>query len=155
MTSSSVIENVKYTNMYREKQAVNTSARSLRRLPSPAGISPRSPKSICSSLPGGPSSTRVVTLPPPTAPLGREPVQRPLGHDHTLPGQQDPDLHHRHAALDPPRDLLAAGLQLRPARTVPVRPHRPHHRHDLPDQLISELLLASPRDSPAATAAIT
>jgi len=64
MTSSSVIENVRYTNMYREKQAVNTSARNLRRLPSPAGISPRSPKSICSSPPGGPSSTRVVTLLP-------------------------------------------------------------------------------------------
>ena len=65
MTSSSVIENVRYTNMYREKQAVNTSARSLRRLPSPAGISPRSPKSICSSLPGGPSSTGVVGFLPP------------------------------------------------------------------------------------------
>ena len=44
---------------------MNTSARSLRRRPSPAGISPRSPKSTCSSLPGGPSSTGVVTLPPP------------------------------------------------------------------------------------------
>ena len=65
MTSSSVIENVRYTNMYREKHAVNTSARSLRRLPSPAGIRPRSPKSTCSSPPGGPSSTGVVTLPPP------------------------------------------------------------------------------------------
>jgi len=41
MTSSSVSENVRYTNMYREKQAVNTSACSLRRRPSPAGISPR------------------------------------------------------------------------------------------------------------------
>ena len=51
--------------MYREKHAVNTSARSLRRLPSPAGIRPRSPKSTCSSPPGGPSSTGVVTLPPP------------------------------------------------------------------------------------------
>ncbi len=41
MTSSSVIENVRYTNMYREKQAVNTSARSLRRLrcPEPSGQS--------------------------------------------------------------------------------------------------------------------
>src|SRR5881628_3569345 len=123
MTSSSVIENVRYTNMYREKQAVNTSARSLRRLPSPAGISPRSPKSICSS------------------PLGGEPVQRPLRHHHALPGQQDPDLHHRHVALDPLHDLLAAGLQLRPALAVPVRPHRPHYRHDLADQLIGELPL--------------
>ena len=50
--------------MYREKHAVNTSARSLRRRPSPAGISPRSPKSTCSSPPGGPSSTGVVTLLP-------------------------------------------------------------------------------------------
>ena len=41
MTSSSVIENVKCHDMSREKQAVNTSACSLRRLPSPAGISPR------------------------------------------------------------------------------------------------------------------
>ena len=65
MTSSSVIENVRYTNRYREKHAVNTSACSLRRLPSPAGISPRYPKSTCSSPPGGPSSTGVVTLPPP------------------------------------------------------------------------------------------
>ncbi len=64
MTSSSVIENVRYTNMYREKHAVNTSARSLRRRPSPAGISPRSPKSTCSSPPGGPSSTRVVSFVP-------------------------------------------------------------------------------------------
>src|SRR6266496_3810204 len=142
MTSSSVIENVRYTNMYREKQAVNTSARSLRRLPSPAGISPRSPKSTCSSPPGGPSSTGVVTLlPARAAPLGREPVQRPLRHHHALPGQQDPDLHHRHPALGPLRDLLLAGLQLRPPRTVPVRAHRPHHRHDLPDQLIGELPL--------------
>ena len=51
--------------MYREKHAVNTSARSLRRRPSPAGISPRSPKSTCSSLPGGPSSTGVVSFLPP------------------------------------------------------------------------------------------
>src|SRR6266852_6541003 len=65
MTSSSVIENVRYTNRYREKHAVNTSACSLRRLPSPAGISPRYPKSTCSSPPGGPSSTGVVTLLPP------------------------------------------------------------------------------------------
>ena len=78
------------------------------------------------------------------APLGREPVQRPLRHHHALPGQQDPDLHHRHPALDPRGDLLAAGLQLRPAPAVPVRAHRPHHRHDLPDQLIGELLLTSP-----------
>src|ERR1700732_3808292 len=75
--------------MYRVKHAVNTSARSLRRRPSPAGISPRSPKSTCSSPPGGPSSTGVVTLLPPA-------------------------------------------------------PHRPHHRHDLPDQLIGELLLTAP-----------
>ena len=65
MTSSSVIENVRYTNMNREKQAVNTSACSLRRRPSPAGISPRYPKSTCSSPPGGPSSTGVVTFFPP------------------------------------------------------------------------------------------
>ena len=65
MTSSSVIENVRYTNRYREKHAVNTSACSLRRRPSPAGISPRYPKSTCSSPPGGPSSTGVVTLLPP------------------------------------------------------------------------------------------
>src|SRR5207342_168808 len=62
---SSVIENVRYTNRYREKHAVNTSACSLRRRPSPAGISPRYPKSTCSSPPGGPSSTGVVTLLPP------------------------------------------------------------------------------------------
>ena len=51
--------------MNREKHAVNTSACSLRRLPSPAGISPRYPKSTCSSPPGGPSSTGVVTVLPP------------------------------------------------------------------------------------------
>ena len=53
-------------------------------------------------------------------------------------------LHHRHPALDPRGDLLVAGLQLRPALAVPVRAHRPHHRHDLPDQLIGELLFTSP-----------
>ena len=77
------------------------------------------------------------------APLSREPVQRPLRHHYALPGQQDPDLHHRHLALDPRGDLLMAGLQLRPPLAVPVRPHRPDHRHDLPDQLIGELLLTS------------
>src|SRR5216683_1520615 len=51
--------------MNREKQAVNTSACSLRRRPSPAGISPRYPESICSSPPGGPSSTGVVSFFPP------------------------------------------------------------------------------------------
>ncbi|MGH3123698.1 MAG: hypothetical protein ACRDND_22140 [Streptosporangiaceae bacterium] len=55
------------------------------------------------------------------------PVQRPLRHHHALPGQQDADLHHRHPALDPLRDLLLAGLQPRPSRTVPVGTHRPHH----------------------------
>ena len=41
MTSSSVIENVRYTNMYREKHAVNTSARSLQRHgPHPPGSAP-------------------------------------------------------------------------------------------------------------------
>ena len=77
------------------------------------------------------------------APLGHEPVQRPLRHHHTVAAQQDPDLHHRHPTGGPPGDLLAAGLQLRPALAVPVRAHRPHHRHDLPDQLIGQLLLAS------------
>ncbi len=75
------------------------------------------------------------------APLGREPVQRPLRHHHALPGQQDPDLHHRHSGFDPRGDLFLAGLQLRPPRAVPVRAHRPDHRHDLPDQLIGELVL--------------
>ena len=78
------------------------------------------------------------------APLGREPVQRPLRHHHAMAGQQDPDLDHRHVSPHPPGDLLAAGLQLRPPRAVPVRPGRPDHRHDLPDQLIGELLLTSP-----------
>ena len=145
MTSSSVIENVRYTNMYREKHAVNTSARSLRRLPSPAGISPRSPKSTCSSLPGGPSSTGVVTLLPPaphrsaanrcsvrsatTTPCRAS--KMPIFTTGTPPST--------HAAISSWRASSSAQ-----PRAVPVRPHRPHHRHDLPDQLIGELLLTSP-----------
>ena len=71
------------------------------------------------------------------APLGREPVQRPLRHHHALPGQQDPDLHHRHAALDPRRDLLAGGppapptpRRARPGAPAgpPTRPARSAHR---------------------------
>ena len=144
MTSSSVIENVRYTNMYREKHAVNTSARSLRRLPSPAGISPRSPKSTCSSPPGGPSSTGVVTLPPP-APHRSAANRCSVRSATTTPCRASkmpifttgtPPL--THVAI-----CSLAGLQLRPPRTVPVRAHRPHHRHDLPDQLIGELLLTS------------
>ena len=44
------------------------------------------------------------------APLGREPVQRPLRHHHPLAGQQDPDLDHRHPGLDPddPRTVTRA-----------------------------------------------
>ena len=83
-------------------------------------------------------------LPASSAPPGREPVQRPLRHHHALPGQQDPDLDHRHPGLDPRGDLLAAGLQLRPALAMPVRPDRADHRHDLPDQLIGELILPAP-----------
>ena len=54
--------------MYREKaggehQRLQLAAPALR--PSPAGISPRYPKSICSSPPGGPSSTGVVSFLPP------------------------------------------------------------------------------------------
>ncbi len=58
------------------------------------------------------------------------------------------DIYRRLRPGDPPtaalRDLLLAGLQLRPPRTVPVRAHRPDHRHDLADQLIGELVLTSP-----------
>jgi hypothetical protein len=78
------------------------------------------------------------------APLGREPVQRPLRDHHAPAGQQVPDLDHRHLGLDPRGDLLLEGLQLSPSLPVPVRAHRPDHRHDLPDQLIGELPLTSP-----------
>jgi len=77
------------------------------------------------------------------APLGREPVQRPLRDHHALPGQQVPDLDDRHLGFDPRGDLLLAGLQLSPSLAVPVRPDRADHRHDLPDQLIGELPLTS------------
>ena len=138
MTSSSVIENVRYTNMYREKHAVNTSARSLRRLPSRRD-QPQIPEIDLQLTARRPVIDRRGHLAAAT-PLGREPVQRPLRHHHALPGQQDPDLHHRHVALDPLHDLRG-GLQLRPALAVPVRPHRPHYRHDLADELIGELPL--------------
>ena len=134
--------------MNREKQAVNTSACSLRRRPFPA--------LTCRDQPQIPEIDLQLTarrpvidrsghlLPASPAPLGGEPVQRPLRHNHPLPREQDPDLDHRHAGLDPRGDLLTAGLQLCPPRAVPVRAHRPDHRHDLPDQLIGQLLLPAP-----------
>jgi hypothetical protein len=130
--------------MYREKAAVNTSARSLRRLPSPRRDQPQIPEIDLQLTARRPVIDPRGHLAARPAPLSREPVQRPLRYHHALAGQQDPDLHHRHPALDPGGDLLAAGLQLRPPQPVPVRLHRPHHRHDLPDQLIGELLLTSP-----------
>ena len=143
--------------MNREKQAVNTSACSLRRRPlTRRDQSPRYPKSICSSPPGGPSSTGVVTF------LAARPrtARRRTGAASApppppLPRQQDPDLDHRHLSLHPRGDLLAAGLQLRPPLAVPVWPCRPDHRHNLPEQLIGQLPLPAPRDKPAATAAST
>ncbi len=61
ITSSVVWAKLGHTNMWRLKQAVKMRAWHTRRL-SPSGTRPRRPKSTCSSIPGGGSSTRTVVL---------------------------------------------------------------------------------------------
>jgi hypothetical protein len=77
------------------------------------------------------------------APLHAEPVQRPVGHPHAAPPEQDADLGHRQILGHPDGDPGLLGRQRRPRRAVPTSPRRAHLLHHLADQLIGELRQAA------------
>ena len=67
-------------------------------------------------------------------------VQRALRHDHPAAGQQITDLHYRQAVLDPASDLIMAGAQRFPRRTMTLGAVRAHHGNHRADQLVTELI---------------
>ena len=73
------------------------------------------------------------------APLGAEPVQRPIWHQHPPPREQISDLDHRQVLADPLADLLPLNLQRLPGMAVSASADRPHGRHHLANHLIRQL----------------
>ena len=77
------------------------------------------------------------------APLHAEPVQRPVGHHHPAPLEQNPDLHHRQARLHLRLDLGMTSFQLVPGPPVTARANRADRTGDLADKPISQLAQAA------------
>ena len=77
------------------------------------------------------------------APLGTEPLERPLRNRHPPPGEQIADLGDGEIGLHPGRDPLLLGEKPLPRRPMPVRPVRSDRLAHRADQLLGELALTA------------